>query len=136
MLNSWNLQLKRQPKFIFLLDMLGALLSAFMLGVVLVRYNSFVGLSKQILYVLAAIPIGFALYDIWCYFMLDTKISHFIKGIAIANLAYCALSVAILFFHASSLTILAWVYFIGEIIIVALLAAWELRIARQLKEKQ
>ncbi|MEM6633615.1 MAG: hypothetical protein AAF694_28335 [Bacteroidota bacterium] len=56
------------PKKLLIIDGLGALLSAFLLGVVLVRFESQVGMPRNSLYVLAAFPCIFAIYDLISYF--------------------------------------------------------------------
>ena len=56
------------PKQLFILDGLGALLSAFLLGVVLVKLESVFGIPKNTLYFLAFLPCLFAIYDFYCYF--------------------------------------------------------------------
>ncbi len=45
-----------KPKQLFLLDAFGALLSAFFLGFVLVKYQVYIGMPENVLYILALIP--------------------------------------------------------------------------------
>ena len=54
------------PKVLFLVDGLGALLSAFLLGFVLVRLERVFGIPPDALYLLATVPCLFALYDFYC----------------------------------------------------------------------
>lgn len=115
---------------LFLIDGIGAVVSAIMLGVVLVGWNHWVGMPVQALYVLAAIPIGFAAYDFYCYLRVAEPQSNFLKVIAGLNLAYCGISIAFLFQHWSSLTWLGWAYFLIELVIVIVLASIQLRASR------
>jgi len=115
------------PKQLFLIDAGGALLSAFLLGVVLVKLESTFGIPRSALYVLAAIPCFFAVYDLLCYFMAKGKATFFLKGIAYANVLYCCLSIGLAFYHAASITILGWLYILGEVLIVVFLARLELQ---------
>ncbi len=116
-------------KNIFLLDGIGALLSAFFLGIVLVKYESFFGMPKQTLYLLASIPMIFAIYDTLAYFLVKEKGRIALKLISFANLGYCAFSVFKVLENAESLTIWGAAYFIIEILLVASIAQLELNIS-------
>ena len=117
---------------LFLLDGAGAMLSAFLLGIVLVKLERLFGIPKTALYVLAALPCFFAIYDFYCYFRIEKHLEKFLMGIAIANLLYCCLSLGLALYHYQEILFLGWVYIIGEIIIVVTLAIIELRIANGL----
>ena len=115
----------RKIKNLFLLDGLGAMLSAFLLGIVLVHFEKFFGIPRITLYFLAALPCFFALYDFYCYFKIERKLGELLKGIAIINLLYCCLSIGLAFYHHQLITTMGWGYIILEIIIVATLAIYE-----------
>ena len=70
-------QFSSNPKKLFLIDGLGALVSAFFLGVVLVRLESFFGIPPFILYFLAFLPCLFAAYDFFCYLKVKEHIGYF-----------------------------------------------------------
>lgn len=124
-----NLRIKSNPKILFLIDGIGALLSAFLLGVVLVRFESFFGIPPNVLYLLAAIPCFFAIYDFFCYYQAKDKMALYLRIIAFANISYCILSVMMAGLHRETISIWGWGYIVGEIIIVLLLAAIEIRTA-------
>ncbi|MGC6423012.1 MAG: hypothetical protein ACON47_03735 [Flavobacteriaceae bacterium] len=71
------------PKRIFEIDGFGAILSAFLLGIVLVKLENLFGIPKPTLYVLASFPGLFAIYDFYSYFIIDKNLGFFLKGIAI-----------------------------------------------------
>lgn len=50
------------PKMIFIIDGFGAVISAFLLGVILVMFEDTFGMPRQTLYLLALIAVGFAFY--------------------------------------------------------------------------
>ena len=120
---------KLSLKSLFLIDGLGALVSAISLGVVLVQLESWVGMPPPVLYPLAGIAGLFALYSLSCFFFLKGNRSPFLKGIAIANLLYCGLTLGAMIFHAEHLRPLGWTYFAGELVIVVGLAVLELKMA-------
>jgi len=118
------------PRQLLLMDGLGALLSAFLLGVVLVKWEHLIGMPRPTLYFLAFLPCLFAVYDFYCYFKINKGLATWLKYIAYANLTYCLISLILATQHHEQLTKLGWFYFIFEIIIVVGLAIFELKTAK------
>ena len=123
------------PKRLFLVDGVGAILSAFLTGVVLVRFESIFGIPPSTLYLLAAIPVVFAIYDFIGYRTDEIKIGRCLKGIAIMNLLYCCLSIGFALYHMDTITSLGSTYILVEVSIVITLSTTELRIANKLEQK-
>ena len=121
----------KNPRQLFLIDGLGAMLTAFLTGIVLVYFESFFGMPKSILVPLALVACGFAIYSLTCYFLKPKNWQFYLKNIAIANLLYCCVTAACLVFYYSQLSIFGWLYFIGEILIVVSLAMFELRMTKK-----
>ena len=119
------------PKKLFLIDGFGAILSAFLLGVVLVKFEELFGIPTSVLYFLATIPIFFVIYDVFCY-QKHLKIGLLLKGIAVLNILYCCISIGLISYHFSSITILGWTYVIVEIILVSFLAMIEFRVGKRI----
>ncbi|MDC1081262.1 hypothetical protein OAQ15_04075 [Flavobacteriaceae bacterium] len=119
------------PKKLFLIDGFGAILSAFLLGVILVKFEEIFGIPNYVLYFLATIPIFLLIYDIFCYYR-HLKIGFLLKGIAVLNLIYCCASIGLISYHFSTITILGWAFIIFEIIIVSFLAMIEFRVGRRI----
>ena len=124
-----------EPRTLFLIDGVGALLSAFMLGILLPSFERIFGMPAPVLYLLAGMALVFALYSFTCYRRFGQHWRPFLKGIAIINLSYCALTLVLSFYHYTSLTLLGWIYFIVEIIIVVSLAFIELKTANSAHAK-
>lgn len=122
--------MSENPQKLFLVDGVGALISAFLLGVVLVNFEEVFGMPKDALYFLAILPIFFAAYDFICYFLKLDNWQPFLKVIAILNICYCILSIIEMTIHYDSLTKLGIAYFVGEIIIVFGLGLYELKVAK------
>lgn len=123
------------PKTLFQIDGFGAILSAILLGVVLVRLESVFGIPKTTLYFLASLPCLFAFYDFYCLFKPDKHLGIFLKGIAISNLTYCFLSMGMAIYHRAEITILGWTYILVEISIVGMLAYMEWSVATNLQTR-
>jgi hypothetical protein len=121
-----------KPKEFFVVDGFGAILSAFLLGVVLVKMESVFGIPSSTLHFLATLPVLFAIYDLYCFSQLDDKLGHLLMGIAVINLLYCCLSIGFAFYHFQTITVFGWAYIIIEILIVTIIAIFELKTAKSL----
>lgn len=115
------------PKKVFLLDGLGAVLSAFLLGVVLVHFETAFGMPHNVLYFLALIACVFAVYSLTCYFRLTKNWRIFIKIIAFANLLYAFISLGFVFYLYPQLSGLDITYFLLEILVLIIIVALELK---------
>ena len=129
-----NLQnLRTEPHHrLFLLDGVGALLSAFLTGVVLVRWKARFGLPPAVLYVLAGLALGLAAFDAWGYARPATEAARPLRTIALLNVGYCVLSLILAAVHRESLLPPAYVYLGLEYLIVGILAIVEWRMASRI----
>lgn len=125
-IKSGNINLRK----LFLIDAIGALLSAIFLGVVLVEFTHFFGMPPATLYFLAVFPILFAIYDFYCFKVNSENPSVSLRWIALMNFSYCVLSVGAMFFHYGELTIYGLIYFIVEVIIVLILSIIEFSVSK------
>jgi len=113
-------------KTLFLIDGIGAILTATLLAGVLAPFESVFGIPPRALYILAGIAAIFAVYSLTLYIRDVNNSSRFLKGIAIANLFYCVLTLGVLNFYAHQVTMLGIGYFIVEILVVSTLSIFEL----------
>lgn len=120
---------KIYPKKLFLVDSVGALLSAVMLGLVLASFESIFGMPPKVLYILAAIAGVFFIHSMRCYLTETENWRPRMKIIGMANLAYCCLTLVLVICLFQKLTVLGLAYFVIEIILVTALAMFELSIA-------
>lgn len=121
------------PKKLFLIDGIGALLSAFLSGFVWVYLQHHIGLPVSTLYALAIIALFYALYDLVCYSR--NKGVDFIRGIALLNMVYCGLLLVLGIQHSQSLTYFGWGIVITECSVVALLVYVEFSMASKWTKK-
>jgi hypothetical protein len=117
------------PRLMFLLDGFGALLSVLLLGVVLVKLESTIGMPTQTLYVLSGIAGFFVGYSFLCAFRIKKNWRPFLKIIALANLSYCLLTFSFLLYHQAHVTTIGLIYFLVEIVIIVALALFEFKVA-------
>ena len=125
------LQFIKKPKNIFLIDGIGALLTALLLFFMLRNFNTFFGLSKSVLKDLSLLALVFSFYSISCYLLVNNNWKSFLKIICTANILYCLLTIGILFYHYDNITILGIAYFLGEIAIITGLVFLEIRTIRK-----
>jgi hypothetical protein len=118
-----------QPKWVFILDASGALLSALMLGLVLPAIQEWVGMPLRVLRLLSIIPVVYLIYDLLVYYRTRSNFRIFIRVIALLNLAYCILSVGLMLLHWTNLTTLGKLYFLGECLIIIVIASLEWKVA-------
>ncbi|UKN02739.1 hypothetical protein K6119_04320 [Paracrocinitomix mangrovi] len=121
------------PKKLLLLDASGALLSAFLLGVVLVKINTVVGIPVSALYILAIIPCFFVVFDLFAISRKNEQLGRYLRIIGALNLMYCITSIVFVIIHSDSIEVLGWVYILSELIIVITLAGVEFYVSGKVK---
>lgn len=132
MLERLVLNFCENPKRLFLIDGIGALTSAFVLGVVLVNLQPHFGIPIPTLYFLASLPCVFMIYDCYFYFKKQSNLGRSLNGIALINISYSFLSIGLACYHYQKITSLGWTYILVEIAIVLGLSILELQVAKRL----
>ncbi len=117
------------PRKLFLIDCLGAMVSAVMLAVVLPKFESLLGMPSYILHLLALPACAFAVYSLFCFWRTPTNWRPYMRLIALLNLLYCCLTLGLVIYLYPQLTIWGIAYFVGEMTIIAALAMFEFRTA-------
>ncbi len=114
-------------KKLLLVDGIGAMISAILLAGIVANNESIFGMPKQIVLILVVPPVLYATYSFGIYLFVHKNHGKYLKTIAIANLAYCALSMGYVYYYFDYLTALGLVYFIGEVLIIFTLVCIELK---------
>ncbi len=128
--------LSEKGKTLFLIDCVGAFLSAFFLFVIMAQFSKYFGMPKTILTYLAAIAVCFCIYSTACFLFLKRPWSHFIKFIGIVNLLYCTLTLGLLIKYYPLLTKIGTMYFLVEIAIIGMLGYGELHVAKKIEKRE
>ncbi|MCU0354877.1 MAG: hypothetical protein MUD08_14245 [Cytophagales bacterium] len=118
-------KLNANPKGVFLTDGAGALLTAFLLGVVLASFENTFGMPRNVLYFLSVLGCVYAAYSICCCLLVTDNWRFYLKIIAIANLLYCCLTAALVVFFYKHITIWGLTYFLSEIAVIIVLVRVE-----------
>jgi len=124
-----------KPKIVFLIDGLGAVLTAILLITVLKTFNEYFGMPLKTLTVLSIIAFIFAIYSLSCFAFSDNNSQKLLRPIIVANLTYCILTLGIVIYFYNKLTILGLTYFFGEILIISGLVYIELKTLKASKQK-
>mgnify|MGYP006906298516 CR=1 FL=1 len=110
-------------------DGIGAVVSAVMLGLVPPHFQRHIGMPITELYLLASLPIAFAVIDFyWLLFRKGNERAGLLL-IAFANMAYSLLSMLLVIVNFELLTALGLSYFVIELLLLAALVAFELKTA-------
>ena len=78
---------------------------------------------------LALLPCGFVVYDAIGWFVVRKNVAHWLRGIAVMNVLYCVVSIALAGLHWEQLTVFGWLYLIGEFAIILMLVRLEWGVA-------
>jgi hypothetical protein len=119
-----------QPRYVFLLDGLGALFSALLLVFLIAPLENIFGMPPATAYNLSLPAFGFMVYSLGCYFLNPIAWKPFMRLIALANFLYCCLTFTLVVIDFSLLTKLGVAYFLGEIGIVFAVIGIELLTVR------
>lgn len=115
------------PKSLFLIDAIGALLTAVCIAFVLKPFKDYIGLPANILNILAIIAGVFSLYSFCCFLFLRSRWRMFLFTIGIANILYCIFTTILLIIHAETISIIGLGYFLAEMGIITWLAITEFK---------
>lgn len=85
-----------KQKTLFLIDSIGALLTAFFLYVIMQQFNSYIGMPKTVLTLLSIVAICFCINSLLCLILLKRNHGSSIRVIGIANLLYCLVTIGML----------------------------------------
>lgn len=120
-----------KQKTLFLIDGIGAFVTALSLFVIAQRFNDYFGMPKNTLTYLSVIAVCFGIYSISCAMFLKGKFTPFIRVIAFANIVYCALTTGFIINNYSTLTLIGKTYFLIETLIIGILSYVELSVAKK-----
>ena len=114
-------QFSAAPTRLFAVDGLGALSTAVFITI-LARFENVVGMPRTTLYFLASVAFIYAAFGFCCYFLNPKNWALYLKALSTANILYCCLTIGLMAFFFQRLTIVGFIYFSLEIIIISSLA--------------
>ncbi len=123
--------MKISPGQVFLLDGTGALLTAFLTGVVLTRFEPYFRMPPEKCYVLGVVAVIFSVYSFLCALRLSENYAPYLKFIAITNGIYVLITSGFVVYYFETLTGLGITYFVAEALVVGWVIALEWRVAKE-----
>jgi hypothetical protein len=113
-------------KMLFLIDGLGAFLTALLLFCLLRPLHLYFGMPQSTLTTLSIIAFILGCYSITCFFFVTHYWKLFLRAITVANIMYCVATASLIGYYYQQLTIPGLIYFIVEILIISILLFLEL----------
>ena len=127
--------LSSQPRRVFLLDGLGALVSTLALVAVVIPLQPYFGLPRDLLWKFASVAAVFSAYSLTCAQVLRENFRPFMAVIALSNSVYSLATMGSLYSHRVAVTPLCVLYFMLEVMIVAALVSLEIRTIRRVSPR-
>lgn len=124
-----------QPKNLFLMDGLGALLSALCLMAMSGPLQVYVGMPQHVLTALAIAAALMCIYSLSCSVAVKKRWKPFLRTVAIINLLYSLATIAGMIRHWPMLKIPGIIYFILEILTLIVLVYVELSAVNHLHQR-
>lgn len=106
-------------KSIFLLDGVGALVSALFLSLVLAPLQRWVGMPIRVLYALALWAGLYAVYSLACHRFADHGDPRWLRWVMRGNLLYCCATLLCVVRYSSELSAWGYAYFLSEMVVIA-----------------
>lgn len=88
-------------------------------------------MPAEVLHALAAVACVFAVYSISCFLFLIRRLAFYLKIIAVANGAYCLMTLGAVVYYFDRLTALGLMYFGIEILVIVFLVVIEVGVVRR-----
>lgn len=130
-------KLALNPKRIFLIDGLGAFLTVLFLLIISRTLNEYVEMPKMILNILSVTASVFCIYSLYCFlFLSDKKLYPFLRAIIIANILYSCLTLGLVIYNYSRLTIVGVTYFLLETAVIFSLVFFEINVLTIYKNRR
>lgn len=121
-------KLTSNSKRLFLIDGAGGLMTTFSLFAILEVFETSFGIPSKTLYFLSFLGCVYTIYSFSCYFLIVNNWRPFLKVIIMANSIYCCITMGLVLYFFTNLTILGLIYFSLEIVVITGLIILEMKI--------
>ena len=117
------------PRRLLALDAVGALFTAILLGLVLVRFSAAFGVSERTFHFLAGFAAAICIHSLALALLDPPEWVARVKAMAVINLAYAGVVLDVVVTRLGAITLLGAAYFVGEALVIGAIAAYEWRFA-------
>jgi hypothetical protein len=115
--------------YVFLIDGLGALLTAVSIHLLATFFLDWVGLPAEVLRILTLVALMMAVYSFFCHLIVKGNKRKWLLVIIVANLLYVLATAVLLIIYHDRLKLPGLIYFLSEFVVVFVLVRWEAKIA-------
>lgn len=115
------------PRRIFALDGAGALFTAFLLGLVLVRFSAAFGVSERTFHFLAGFAAAICIHSFVVAAAGPSDWVPRLRAVAAINMTYAAVVLIVVAARLGTITLLGIAYFVGEAVVIGGIGAFEWR---------
>ncbi len=130
MISTIITRLKLKPNDLFLVDSIGAFISAALLWAIFIYAEIYHGIPRNNYTILLLIAFAFSAHSAIHFFCKHKRPGVYLKIIGTANILYCCLTAGLMLVFARGITIIELIYLIGEIILICTLSVIELRLSK------
>lgn len=111
--------LRLNPRRLFLLDGLGACMTALVFAFLLIPFHQALGMPESVLQFLCMMAVMFAVYSLSCFIFLKNNHRFFLRIIACGNGLYCFLTLFFVIAYFRDLHPAGLIYFLLEMAVIA-----------------
>lgn len=126
------MNIQNNPNRIFLLDALGALLTALLLFGILAQLEQYFGMPKKVVYLLSISAFGIFIYSFLCYRYVKLNSKSWLRFLIVLNSLYVLTSVGMLIQFSPSISYLGWIYFTLELLVIGSIISIEYKVQANL----
>ncbi len=126
-------QLTQNPRQVFVLDFIGACVTAFITGYVLVKFEFEFGMPRLLVIPMALMASLMAVYSLLCSLFIKKRFGPFLLIIAFFNFLFCAISWWLVYSFSYLITPLGYAHYVLESAVVFLVIYIEIKTYLRLK---
>lgn len=115
------------PRRLFALDAAGALLTAALLGLVLVRFSEAFGVAERTFHLLAGFATAICIHSFVVALVDPPEWAARLRAVAVVNLAYAGVVLVVVGIGIDTITPLGAAWFVGEALVVGGIGVFEWR---------
>lgn len=115
-----------KQKIVFLIDGIGAFVSALLLFILLIFFQEETGIPVAVLKILIVVAVCYFCFSMFCYFVIQKTLARrMLKVLIVLNFLYCAASLAVVLFFWNELAVPGKIYLLLEVLVLLFLIHFE-----------
>lgn len=131
MINKAISYFTQHPKTLFILDSIGALLTASLLYLVVSNFYPYFGVPQNVVNIMAGIALCLSLFSGIVFLVVKQNYRPWLTIIGLANLGYCIVTLGGLLYYNAEITLFGIAYFAIEVAVIVTLSKIEFTVANR-----